>query len=72
MKASAIRYSSFVLGNFNKYLDNMQKNAVWGTELELTAASEVLSFNFIVYMHGSMNIYCEQHYSDEFNTIRLE
>ena len=50
----------------------MQKKAVWGTKLELTAASEVLSFKFIVYMHDSINIYCEQHDSDDFNTIRLE
>ena len=48
----------------------MQQNAVWGTDLELTAASDILSFNFVVYMHGIMNIYCEQYYSDDFNIIR--
>ena len=47
IKATGIRYSSFVVGNFNKYLDNIQKNAICETEFELTAASEVLSLTLL-------------------------
>ena len=75
MEANATHFSSFIPGNITgllRYLKNMRKGAIWGTFIELIAASEMLGFNFVVLYHESLNIYCQHKHNDQFKTIYLE
>ena len=50
-------------------MEEMKNIGVWGTIVELYAASELFAFNFIVYNSKSLNIYCECKHSVSFPTI---
>ena len=49
----------------------MKNIGVWGTIIELYAASELFAFNFIVYNSNLLNVYCSHIHSDKFPTIYL-
>jgi len=77
---------NFIIANKEKYksyfvhdekgliseMKKMKKNGIWGTNLELYAASEMLHFNFEVFNSADFSLYCScEHFSD-FPTIYLE
>jgi len=53
-------------------MENMKNNGIWGTIIELYAASELFAFNFEVYYSNSTNLYCSCVHSQDFPTICLE
>ena len=53
------------------HIEEMKNIGVWGTIIELYAASELFAFNFIVYNSNLLNVYCSHIHSDKFPTIYL-
>jgi len=69
------RYSEYFEGledALKKQMEEMKINGVWGTHVELYAASELFAFNFQVYRSNNMDIYCSCIHSEEFPTIYLQ
>ena len=58
--------------SLKKEMENMKKNGIWGTNVELYAASELYAFNFEIYKSNSLDIYCHCNHSDNFPTMSLE